>query len=134
MNVVNLIGRLAVQPTLSKTDNGISVCRFRLAVKRKYKVNNETVTDFLNIVAWREQAEFVGRYLSKGQQIGVTGSVQPKECKTKSGEKYIGFEIIADFVELAGPSPAIKDKPSEQAEASEQDAFPISLDDEDLPF
>ncbi len=135
VNTVNLVGRLTKTPTVSKTQNGISVCRFSIAVKRRFKVDNQTVTDFINVVAWRENAEFIGRYLKQGQMIGVCGSLQSKECKTKSGEKYTGFEIVVDSVESCGLVPQNVNNVSEQVNASEQVQEEFSaLDDEDLPF
>lgn len=135
MNTIILIGRLTKTPAVSKTQNGISVCRFSIAVKRRYKVDNQTVTDFFNVVAWRENAEFIGRYLSKGQMIGVCGSLQPTEGKLKSGEKYTTFIIVADHVEPCGPGSQNQNNASEQVNTSEQvqEEFSI-LNDEDFPF
>ena len=76
-NKAILIGRLVADPELRTTPNGISVCSFRIAVDRPYtpRDGSEKVADFIDIVAWRERAEFVCRYFSKGKPILVEGSI-----------------------------------------------------------
>lgn len=66
MNECNFTGRLATVPDFRKTNDGISKCTFRLAVRRAYKTNGEYITDFLNIVTWRKTAELVDHYFCKG--------------------------------------------------------------------
>lgn len=130
MNTVNIIGRLTATPDVRKTQNGISMCRFSIAVKRRFKVNNEAVTDFFNVIAWKETAEYIGRYLSKGQKIGIEGSLQPSEYKTKSGEMVTTFVIVANSVEACGPTPNSNNEKTN----SEQVDFTLCDLDEDLPF
>lgn len=139
MNSCNFTGRLATMPELRKTQDGTSVCRFRIAVRRTYKTNGEYITDFLNIVAWRSTAEYIERYISKGQLISVTASAQTRSYETKSGDKVTTVEFVAENVESLAQKPQ-KDEAAEQGnvtqynDSSEQDMYPTSLSDEDLPF
>ena len=76
MNKVVLIGNLTKDPELSTTTSGISVCRFTLAVSRRFvSANGERETDFINIVVWRGQAENCHKYLKKGSKCGVVGAI-----------------------------------------------------------
>ncbi|MFR1179479.1 MAG: single-stranded DNA-binding protein, partial [Bacilli bacterium] len=77
LNSVVLMGRLTAEPELRHTPNGIAVTSFTLAVNRSYaKAGSERATDFIDIVAWRNTAEFVSRYFTKGQLVAVEGSIQ----------------------------------------------------------
>ena len=76
MNVVVLIGRLTDHPELRKTNSDISVTRFSIAVDRPFKSGEDKQADFINIVAWRNTAEFVTRYFTKGQRIAIEGSLR----------------------------------------------------------
>ena len=139
MNSCNFTGRLATTPELRKTQDGTSVCRFRIAVRRTYKTNGEYITDFLNIVAWRSTAEYIEHYLSKGQLISVTASAETRSYETKSGGKVTTVEFIAEKIESLAQKTQ-KDETAEQGDItqnndiSEQDMYPISLSDDDLPF
>lgn len=102
-NKAILIGRLTADPELKQTPNGISVCSFRIACNRSYSSKSgERQADFINIVAWRNQAEFVSKYFKKGNAIGVDGSIQTREYTDKEGNKRTAFEVSGDnffFVE-----------------------------------
>ena len=97
LNRAILMGRLVADPELRQTPNGVSVCSFRIAVDRNYSGRGgERQTDFLDIVAWRNTAEFVSRYFSKGKMIIVEGSVQSRNYEDKNGNKRTAVEIVAD--------------------------------------
>lgn len=94
-----LIGRLCASPELKQTQNGVPVASFRIACDRRY---NREETDFINIVAWREKAEFVCKYFQKGSAIGVEGSIQTREYTDREGNRRTAFEVVGDqffFVE-----------------------------------
>ena len=75
-NKAILVGRLTADPELRQTPNGISVCSFSIAVDRRFSGRDaERKADFINIVAWRQTAEFVSRYFHKGEPIGIEGSI-----------------------------------------------------------
>lgn len=139
MNDCNFTGRLTANPELKQTQSGLSVCSFRLAVKRP-KVKD--TTDFLNFVAWRQSAEYLCKYGSKGNLVGVSGTLTSREYEDKNGNKRVAFEIVADSLELLsnGNNEATKETPTENN--SEQNspysaqsvAFEEMTDDEELPF
>lgn len=98
-NKVILMGRLVADPELRQTPNNISLCRFRIAVDRGFASNNgERQADFINIVAWRQQAEFVSRYFSKGKMIIVDGALRNADYTDANGVKHYAMEVQADKV------------------------------------
>ena len=110
-----LIGNLTADPELRQTSNSISVCRFTIAVNRRFSKNadqNQQSADFINIVAWRERAEFVTRYFKKGRPILVCGQIQSRSWSDPQGGKHYATEVVADelsFVESktdGAPSPS----------------------------
>ena len=98
-NKVILIGNITKDVELKQTPNGVSVCSFDIAVNRKL---NREVTDFISIVAWRQQAEFVSKYFKKGQAILVCGELQTRSYTDKQGNKRTAVEVVADEVSFAG--------------------------------
>lgn len=141
-NKVILIGNLVADPELKTTTGGINVTSFRIAVGRKYKSGAEAQpqADFIDVVAWRQTAEFVTKYFSKGKPILVCGSLQTRSWTDQNGGKRYATEVVADevsFVEKKG------DGPVGQAPAMSQYATPMPEDapkfeeipgDDDLPF
>lgn len=93
-----LMGRLTADPEYRQTPNGIAVCSFSLAVNRNY---NREITDFINIVVWRQTADFVNKYFRKGQLVAVEGSIQTRNYEDKNGNKRSAVEIVADQVYFA---------------------------------
>ena len=146
-NLVVLTGRLTGQPELKTTPNGVSVCTFGIAVDRAYKKGEEKETDFLNVVAWRQTAEFVSKWFTKGSLIGIEGSIQTRKFTDKNGNNRTTFEIVANnvhFVESkkstdvnvsADPLPDFANKLNDlnNANSSSGDMF-ADVADDDLPF
>ena len=97
-NLVILSGRLTINPELKTTPNGVSVCSFSIAVERKYKQDEEKLTDFINIVAWRSSAEFVSKYFKKGDMIGIEGSIQTRKYQDKDGNNRTAFEVVVNDI------------------------------------
>ena len=95
-NLVVLTGRLTADPELKTTPNGISVTSFSIAVSRRYRSGEETQADFINIVAWRQNAEFITKYFKKGNMIGIEGAIQTRRYTDKNGNNRTAFEIVAD--------------------------------------
>ena len=95
-NRVILVGNLVADPELKATTNGVNVTRFRIAVNRRFAKNGET--DFIDIVAWRNTAEFVCRHFTKGKPILVSGSLQNNNWTDADGNKRYATEIVADEV------------------------------------
>ena len=98
-NKVILIGNLVADPELKKTPNDVSVTSIRLAVGRKFKAaDGTTPTDFFDVVCWRQQAEFVTKYFTKGSSILVCGQLQQRSWTDQNGQKRYTIEVVADEV------------------------------------
>ena len=99
LNRIILMGRLTRDPELRNTQSGLPVVSFALAVDRDFKdQNNQKVTDFIDIVAWRSTAEFVSRYFTKGRMAVVEGRLQIRDWKDREGNKRRSAEVVADNV------------------------------------
>ena len=98
LNRIILMGRLTRDPELRHTQTGTPVASFSLAVDRDFKdkTTGEKSTDFIDIVAWRNTAEFVSKYFSKGRLIGIDGSIQTRNYEDKNGNKRTAVEVVAD--------------------------------------
>ncbi len=97
MNLVALIGRLTADPELRYTPNGVAVTTFTIAVDRRFKSESgEKQTDFFDVVAWRQRAEYASNYLSKGQRIAVQGTLQQRSWVQQDGQKRSKIEVVAD--------------------------------------
>ncbi len=102
-NRIILVGRIAHDLELKTTPNGVSVCSFRIAVDRRYQVKGEEKkTDFFNIVAWRQQAEFVTKYFGKGRMILVDGELNTRPYTDKNGNNATWYEVVADRITFTG--------------------------------
>lgn len=103
MNVVCLMGRLTADPELRRTQDQIPVTSFSVAVDRSYqpKGSQQRQADFINIVAWRNTAEFICRHFRKGQRIAMQGSLQSRQYTDKDGVKHTVYEVVADNVFFA---------------------------------
>jgi len=143
MNQAHLIGRLTRDPEFRQTPNGISVCTFSIAITRRF---NRDEADFLNIVTWRGLADNCGKYLTKGQQVGVSGRIQSRSYDGNDGKRRYVTEIIADEVQFLS-SPNRKNDGGDNAPPQPKDAPPAAeelfgagagtftpVDDDDLPF
>lgn len=100
MNVVALIGRLTADPELRYTPSGVAVTTFTIAVDRRFKnESGEKQTDFFDVVAWRQRAEFASNYLGKGQRIAVQGSLQQRSWVQQDGQKRSKIEVVAENIQ-----------------------------------
>jgi single-strand DNA-binding protein len=130
LNKIVLQGRLTRDPELRRTNGGTAVASFTLAVDRDFKSQGgERETDFVDIVAWRNTAEFVSKYFPKGRMAVVFGRLQVRSYQDKDGNKRKAVEVVADNVYFCG------DKPQSRTET---DTAPVALeefdDDEGLPW
>lgn len=138
-NLVVLTGRLTADPELKTTANGISVTSFSIAVSRRYRSGEEPQTDFINIVAWRQSAEFIAKYFKKGSMIGIEGSIQTRKYTDKNGNNRTAFEVVvnnAQFVESKREGAAMGGAdPASYSNAGVNDFAEIDNgSDDDLPF
>ena len=103
LNCAIIMGRLTADPELRTTQSGVSVTSFSVAVDRSFvRAGEERQTDFINVVAWRQTAEFVTRYFHKGSMIAVQGSIQTRNYEDKNGNKRTAVEIVANNVSFCG--------------------------------
>ena len=146
LNHIAIHGRLTANPELRKTQSQVSVTSFTVAVDRSYKKDEEKITDFFSVVAWRGLAEMICKYFAKGKEIVVFGSMQSRHYEDKDGNKRIAWEILADEVDFCGSKStgAIDVPPPIGAPAQAQSPVPTQapvqtnlsaiLDDQELPF
>ncbi len=133
MNKVFLIGRLAADPELRTTANGISVATFRLAVNRRRANQDGTRTaDFISVIAWRGLGESCAKYLTKGSQCAVVGSIQTRSYDAQDGTRRYVTEVVADEVEFLARAREGADQTALSA-ANTQDGF-TQVEDGELPF
>ena len=130
LNKVILGGRLTSEPELKTTPQGTSVATFGIAVNRRGK---DAQADFINCQAWRQTAEFISKYFSKGSAICITGSIQTRTWEDKNGGKRYATEVNVDeayFVESKSdgqaPAPAFQTPVAPNFEEVEAD--------DDIPF
>ena len=113
-NKVILIGNMTADPELKQSTSGISVCSFNIAVNRRLKnENGQQACDFIPIVAWRQQAEFVCKYFKKGQPILICGQLQIRSWNDNQGQKRYATEVVADEVAFVAPANQNEQKPAQ---------------------
>lgn len=144
LNKVILMGNLTADPELKTTPSGVSVTSFSIAVGRRFaKETDEVKADFINIVCWRRNAEFVTKYFSKGRSIVVVGELQTRSYTAQDGTKRYITEVVADEITF-GSSPA---GARDRAEGTYYGAEPVQVQpgvsdanfeevaaEDDLPF
>lgn len=111
-SITIMMGRLVADPELRHTANNVSVCSFRIAVDRPYKVNDKTIADFFDVVAWRGSAEFVCKYFKKGKPILIQGHFETRSYDDRDGKKRYVTELIAEQVRFAADSSGNENKSS----------------------
>lgn len=134
MNKVILIGNLTRDPELITTNSGIAVCRFSLAVQRRYASSSgEREVDFFNIVVWRAQGENCHKYLKKGSKCCIIGQIQIRSYEGNDGSKKYLTEIVADEVEFLTSK-----QNNSEAEFVKEDKSDVAelqpIEDDTLPF
>lgn len=148
MNKAVLLGRLVADPELKKTNSGLSVTSFVIAVDRKGTKGDNKITDWIDVVAWRNTAEFICKYFRKGSPIIIDGAIQTRTWEDNDGKKHKAVEVLADSVEFVPgnkKAEAGQVVPNTMTTATpdfctpQPDVFPAPdgytlVDDEDLPF
>lgn len=161
LNVVVLMGRLVADPQMRQTPRGDNVVTIRIAVDRNRKdATGQYPTDFIDVTAWRQSAEFISRYFTKGSLIVVEGSLQSRTYVDKNGNNRTAYEVLASNVSFAprnqgnqggqtgqggyAPRPQADAAPQEYARPTQEppmnyssgsnDDFAVIDDSEDLPF
>lgn len=149
LNVVAIMGRLVADPELRTTGNGTNVCSFRIACDRNFaQKGQERQADFIDVVAWRQSAEFICKYFQKGSLIAVEGSLQSRQYQDKNGNKRTAVEVLANQINFAGGKrpggqpvddggeapPKDYREPAPAYSQGSADDFAVISDDDDLPF
>lgn len=151
LNRIVIMGRLTRDPELRRTQNGTAVTSFSVAVDRDFKSreSGEKATDFIDVVAWRQTAEFVCQYFTKGRMAVVTGRLQIRNWTDKEGNKRRSAEVVADNVYFgdfkrdaeAGAAPSYgqgggysQSYGAAPAPAPSSDFAMLEGDDAELPF
>lgn len=102
MNKVILMGRLTRDPEMRQTANGIQVCSFSIAVNRRFVKDGQQNADFINCTAWRQTAEFICKYFSKGAMIAVVGNLQSRSWENQEGKRQYATDVVVDEVYFTG--------------------------------
>lgn len=128
-NGVHIMGRITRDLELRHTQSGTAVCQFCVAVTRSFKdANGEYQSDFIDCVAWRNSAEFITKYFSKGGLIALDGELQTRNYTDKDGNKRKATEVLVSGAAFTGEKREAAAKPT----PTEDDYSAIS--DDDLPF
>lgn len=141
LNVICLQGRLVHEPSIKQTNSGAAVTSFTIAVERnRAGQDGQRSADFIDIVAWRQTAEFVCKYFTKGSMIAVNGRLETRNYEDKNGNKRKVVEVIADNVHFAGAKQGaqggFEEHQGNNASRAKVDSegFAEIGDGEDLPF
>lgn len=139
LNHIVLMGRLTRDPELRRTQNGTAVASFSLAVDRDYsgKDGGEKETDFIDCVAWRNTAEFISKYFTKGRMAVVAGRLQIRPWTDRDGNKRRSAEVIVDsayFGDSKRENDGANTRYSEPTHSSTGEYPVIEDDDGNLPF
>ena len=137
LNVVAIMGRLVADPELRTTPQGINVCSFRIACDRNFaRQGEQRQADFIDIVAWRSQAEFVSKYFQKGSLIAIDGSIQTRQYQDKNGNAGGGanYQNSAPSYQNAAPARPAAVEAAPSYSAGNADDFAVIDDSDDLPF
>lgn len=134
MNRIQIIGRLTANPELKSTKSGVQVCTFNVAVGRRF---DKEETDFFPVTVWRDAAVHCNKYLTKGSQVAISGSLQIRRYDDKDGKKCTAVDLQADEVEFLSFKNDAEDNKSVQKQSNLKQTTMEDLeeiDDDDMPF
>ena len=150
LNVVAIMGRLVADPELKTTPTGINVCAFRIACDRSFvQQGQQRQADFVDVVAWRHNADFLCKHFAKGSMVAVQGRLQTRQYQDRNGNKRTAVEVVADSLSFAGSSkkpggqavdeggeapPSDYRDPAPAYSQGSADDFAVIDDNDDLPF
>lgn len=150
LNVVAIMGRLVADPELKTTPAGINVCAFRIACDRSFvQQGQQRQADFIDVVAWRHNADFLCKHFAKGGMVAIQGRLQTRQYQDRNGNKRTAVEVVADSLSFAGSSkkpggqavdeggevpPSDYRDPAPAYSQGDADDFAVIDDNDDLPF
>lgn len=114
VNRVLLVGRLTADPEMKQTQGGVPCTHIRIAINRKKKQDGTQEADFINCTAWRQTAEFICRYFSKGNMIIIEGQLRNNDYTDNNGVKHYSMDVLVDSASFAEPKNAGADQPQQQ--------------------
>ena len=129
LNNVNVMGRLTKEPEIKTTPSGVSVCNFSIACNRPKRNGEDQPTDYIDIVAWRGTADFIGKWFHKGDPIIVSGRIQTRSYEDKEGVKRKVFEIVASEINFAATNKT-NSQPKDEPPHIDEYGFENITDDE----
>ena len=133
LNRIILMGRITKDPELRRTQSGLAVTTVTLAVERDYSSGTERITDFIDVVCWKQTAEFVSNYFSKGRMMVAEGSLQSNKWTDKSGQNRISWQVQAHSVYF-GDSKRDTCNTADERDATPGPQYSETEDDGDLLF
>lgn len=129
------MGRLTRDPELRRTQSGIAVASFTLAVDQDYKSQNgDRGVDFINVVAWRGTAEFAEKYFEKGQMAVVSGRLSTRNYEDKNGNKRTAYEVVASNIYFGSSEQGTDSGGRFSAPSGDPEFSMLDGDDSDVPF
>lgn len=150
INVVVIMGRLVADPELKTTSAGTNVCTFRIACDRSFvQQGQQRQADFIDVVAWRHNADFLCKHFAKGQLVAVQGRLQTQQYQDRNGNNRTAVEVVAESLSFAGSSkkpggqavddggeapPSSRSDPAPGYSQGSAEDFEIIEDSDDLPF
>ena len=137
LNHITAAGRLTKDPELRRTQNGVAVASFTIACDRDIKdASGNKQTDFIDCVVWRNTAEFVDKYFTRGRMVIVSGRLQMREWTDKNGNKRRNAEILAENVYFGDSKREVENTEKSETKEAEQtvDFDQVEIDDDELPF
>ena len=134
LNKVILMGRITQELELKQTANGTAVLSFNVAVDRNYtKQGEEKQTDFITCVAWRQTAEFISKYFSKGRMIALEGNLRTRTYDDKNGTKHYVTEVYVDNVSFTGEPKQDKNSSAPSQSVPQQNTPPQNASPQPAP-
>lgn len=139
LNHIVLMGRLTADPEVKTTTNGLAVTSFTVACDRNVGKDREKQSDFIPCVAWRQTAEFIGKYFGKGSLIAVEGALQSRKYTDKEGKNRVSYEVLVDRSHFTGErreaaAPQSANQPSGAPQHGTFDPYVPVDDPGDSPF
>lgn len=122
MNRVELVGNIVRDVELQKSAKGLSYCHFQIAVPRSFtNEEGKRESDFINVTAWRNLADLVGKYVHKGDKVGIVGKIQVRKYENENNETKFATEIIADEIEFLNTKKKVENdlKPAQKQDMDE---------------
>ena len=132
LNKVILAGRLTAVPELKSTPSGTYVTQCTVAINRMPSSDGKVIADFISVVAWRQTAEFIAKYFTKGSSICVIGSIQTRSWNDQQGNKRYATEVVADEIKFVDSKSEASSKASDTSETVPE--FETLSEDDELPF